>query len=113
MAQTAEKCAAKYNISRDEQDEYALRSQQAASKAWAEGKFKDEVVPVELKTRKGVTVVDRDDHLRPGHDDRRAGEAAGGVFEGRHGHGRQRQRHRRRRRRADSGVGAGREGQGS
>ena len=65
MAQTAEKCAVKYGISRDEQDEYALRSQQAASKAWAEGKFKDEVVPVELKTRKGVTVVDRDDHLRP------------------------------------------------
>jgi acetyl-CoA acetyltransferase family protein len=65
MAQTAEKCAAKYNVSRDEQDEYAVRSQLAASKAWADGKFKDEVVPVELKTRKGVTVVDRDDHLRP------------------------------------------------
>ena len=65
MAQTAEKCAAQYNISRDEQDEYALRSQQAASKAWADGLFKDEVTPVELKSRKGVTVVDRDDHLRP------------------------------------------------
>jgi acetyl-CoA acetyltransferase family protein len=65
MAQTAEKCAVKYSISRDQQDEYALRSQLAASKAWAEGKFKDEVVPVELKTRRGVTVVDRDDHLRP------------------------------------------------
>ena len=65
MAQTAEKCAAKYSISRDEQDEYALRSQQAASKAWADGVFKDEVTPVELKTRKGVTVVDHDDHLRP------------------------------------------------
>jgi acetyl-CoA acetyltransferase family protein len=65
MAQTAEKCAAKYDVSRDEQDEYALRSQQAAARAWAEGKFKDEVVPVELKTRKGVTVVDRDDHIRP------------------------------------------------
>jgi acetyl-CoA acetyltransferase family protein len=65
MAQTAEKCAAKYSISRDEQDEYALRSQQAASKAWADGLFKDEVTPVELKSRKGVTVVDRDDHLRP------------------------------------------------
>jgi acetyl-CoA acetyltransferase len=37
MAQTAEKCATKYNISRDEQDEYALRSQLAASKAWADG----------------------------------------------------------------------------
>jgi acetyl-CoA acetyltransferase family protein len=65
MAQTAEKCAAKYNISRDEQDAYALRSQLAASAAWAEGRFADEVVPVEIKTRRGVTVVDRDDHLRP------------------------------------------------
>jgi acetyl-CoA acetyltransferase family protein len=65
MAQTAEKCATKYGISRDEQDAYALRSQQAASKAWADGLFKDEVTPVELKTRRGVTVVDTDDHLRP------------------------------------------------
>jgi acetyl-CoA acetyltransferase family protein len=65
MAQTAEKCAAKYNISREEQDAYALRSQQAASKAWADGKFADEVVPVEIKSRRGVTVVDKDDHLRP------------------------------------------------
>ena len=65
MAQTAEKCAGKYDISRDEQDAYALRSQQLATRAWAEGRFKDEVVPVEIKTRKGVTVVDRDDHLRP------------------------------------------------
>src|SRR5580765_2907138 len=65
MAQTAEKCAAKYSISRDEQDAYALRSQQAASKAWADCKFKDEVAPVEIKSRKGVTVVDKDDHLRP------------------------------------------------
>jgi len=65
MAQTAEKCAAKYNISRQAQDEYALRSQQAASRAWESGKFKDEVTPVEIKSRKGVTVVDKDDHLRP------------------------------------------------
>jgi acetyl-CoA acetyltransferase family protein len=65
MAQTAEKCAAKYNISREEQDSYALRSQQAASAAWAAGKFADEVVPVEIKSRRGVTVVDKDDHLRP------------------------------------------------
>ena len=65
MAQTPEKCAAKYNVSRDEQDAYALRSQQAAAKAWAEGRFKDEVVPVEIKSRRGVTVVDKDDHLRP------------------------------------------------
>jgi acetyl-CoA acetyltransferase family protein len=65
MAQTAEKCAAKYNISREEQDRYALRSQQAAAAAWAACRFSDEVVPVELKSRKGVTIVDKDDHLRP------------------------------------------------
>jgi len=65
MAQTAENCATKYGISRDAQDAYALRSQQAAARAWAEGRFKDEITPVELKSRKGVTVVDTDDHLRP------------------------------------------------
>jgi acetyl-CoA acetyltransferase family protein len=65
MAQTAEKCAAKYNISREEQDAYALRSQQAASAAWTACRFSEEVVPVELKSRKGVTIVDKDDHLRP------------------------------------------------
>jgi acetyl-CoA acetyltransferase family protein len=65
MAQTAEKCAAKYGISRQEQDCFALRSQQAAVRAWNEGRFADEVVPVEIKTRKGVTVVDKDDHMRP------------------------------------------------
>jgi acetyl-CoA acetyltransferase family protein len=65
MAQTAEKCAAKYDISREEQDRYALRSQQAASSAWAACRFSDEVVPVEIKSRKGVTIVDKDDHLRP------------------------------------------------
>jgi acetyl-CoA acetyltransferase family protein len=65
MAQTAEKCAGKYNVSRQEQDAFACRSQQRAAKAWAEGRFADEVVPVEIKTRKGVTIVDKDDHLRP------------------------------------------------
>ncbi len=65
MAQTAEKCAGKYSISRDEQDAFAMRSQQAAAQAWADGRFHDEVVPVEIKSRKGVTVVDKDDHLRP------------------------------------------------
>jgi acetyl-CoA acetyltransferase family protein len=65
MAQTAEKCAAKYSISRDAQDEYAVRSQQAASDAWAHGRFADEITQVEIKSRKGVTFVVRDDHLRP------------------------------------------------
>jgi acetyl-CoA acetyltransferase family protein len=65
MAQTAEKCATKYGISRDAQDAYALRSQQAAARASADGRFKEEITPVELKSRRGVTVVDADDHLRP------------------------------------------------
>jgi acetyl-CoA acetyltransferase family protein len=65
MAQTAEKCAGKYGISRQEQDAFACRSQQLAASAWSEGRFADEVTPVEIKTRKGVTVVDKDDHLRP------------------------------------------------
>jgi len=65
MAMTAENCAAKYGITREEQDCYALRSQQLADKAWKEGRFVEEVVPIEIKTRKGVDVVDRDDHMRP------------------------------------------------
>jgi acetyl-CoA acetyltransferase family protein len=65
MAETAEKCAGTYGISRHDQDCYAMRSQQRADGAWKSGRLVEEVVPVEIKTRKGVTVVDRDDHMRP------------------------------------------------
>src|SRR5919108_1051311 len=65
MAQTAEKCASKYSIGREQQDCYAVRSQKSAEAAWTSGKFADEVLPVEIKSRKGTTVVDRDDHMRP------------------------------------------------
>jgi acetyl-CoA acetyltransferase family protein len=65
MAGTAENCAAKYGISREEQDTYAIRSQQLAAKAWSDGRLKDEVVPVELKSRKGVELFAQDDHMRP------------------------------------------------
>jgi acetyl-CoA acetyltransferase family protein len=65
MAMTAENCAAKYGVTREEQDAFALRSQRLADAAWREGRFADEVVPVEIKTRKGVQIVDRDDHMRP------------------------------------------------
>jgi acetyl-CoA acetyltransferase family protein len=65
MAITAENCACRYGISRAEQDEYALRSQQLADRAWSDGRLAEEVVPVEIKTRKGVEIVFRDDHLRP------------------------------------------------
>jgi acetyl-CoA acetyltransferase family protein len=66
MALTAENCAARYGISRADQDAFAVRSQQLADRASTEQRFADEIVPVEIKTRKGVDVVSRDDHLRPG-----------------------------------------------
>jgi acetyl-CoA acetyltransferase family protein len=65
MAMTAENLAAKYGITRAEQDAYAFRSQQLAAKAWAEGRFGDEVVPVQTQTVKSMEIVHRDDHLRP------------------------------------------------
>src|SRR5437868_10647144 len=65
MAMTAENCAEKYGITRQEQDCYALRSQQLADTAWRNGRFVEEITPVEIRSRKGVQIVDRDDHLRP------------------------------------------------
>ena len=65
MAITAENCAAKYGISREAQDCYALRSQQLADAAWKSGHLVEEIAPVEIRTRKGVQIVDRDDHMRP------------------------------------------------
>src|SRR5881394_1832805 len=65
MGETAEKLAGQYEISRDEQDEFALRSQQRAAAATAAGKFSDEVAPVEIKGRKGeVTSFSTDEHVR-------------------------------------------------
>jgi len=65
MAGTAENCAAKYGVSRQEQDCYAVRSQRLAAAAWNSGRLGEEVVPVEIKSRKGTEVFDRDDHMRP------------------------------------------------
>jgi acetyl-CoA acetyltransferase family protein len=65
MAMTAENCAARYGVSREDQDAFALRSQQAAARAWAEGRFADEVVPVPVTVRGSVVHVTRDDHVRP------------------------------------------------
>jgi acetyl-CoA acyltransferase 2 len=65
MAATAENCAAKYGVSREAQDYYAIRSQQLADAAWNAGRFDDEVVAVEIKSRKGVEMFARDDHMRP------------------------------------------------
>jgi acetyl-CoA acetyltransferase family protein len=65
MAGTAENLARRYEISREEQDAYALRSQQEAKRAQDAGVFAEEITPFEVKTRKGVKVVEADDHLRP------------------------------------------------
>jgi len=65
MAGTAENLARKFEISRSAQDEYALRSQQEAKRARDSGILAEEIVPVEVKGRKGNVVVDQDDHLRP------------------------------------------------
>ncbi len=65
MAVTAENCAAKYGISRQEQDCYAIRSQQLAEKAWKEGRLQEEVVGVEIKSRKATEIFAQDDHMRP------------------------------------------------
>lgn len=67
MGMTAENIVEKYGLTREEQDELAAMSQNRAEKARAEGRFKDEIVPVEVKDRKGnVTVVDTDEHIREG-----------------------------------------------
>jgi len=65
MAGTAENLARKFEIAREEQDKYALRSQQEAKRAKDEGFFNDEIVAVEVKTRKGNVQVTEDDHPRP------------------------------------------------
>jgi acetyl-CoA C-acetyltransferase len=65
MGITAENVAARYQISREMQDELAALSQQRAAAAIAAGHFAAQIVPVELKTRKGVLVFDTDEHVRP------------------------------------------------
>lgn len=64
MGITAENLASKWGISRDEQDAFALESQQRAAKAIAEGRFAGQIVPIVLKSRKGETVFDTDEHPR-------------------------------------------------
>src|SRR6201994_2700845 len=66
MGNTAENVANKYQITREQQDEFALASQQKASAAQKSGRFKDEIAPVTVKTRKGDVVVADDEYIR--HD---------------------------------------------
>ncbi|GHV52780.1 acetyl-CoA acetyltransferase [Deltaproteobacteria bacterium] len=64
MGITAENLADQYAISRKEQDEYALRSQRLAVAARGEGRFAGEILPLEIKTRKGVVIFDTDEYPR-------------------------------------------------
>jgi acetyl-CoA acetyltransferase family protein len=66
MANTAENLAQQYHITRDEVDEYALRSQEATKAALERCYFTAEIAPVEVQTRKGIVTIDRDEHPRPG-----------------------------------------------
>lgn len=65
MAQTSDNLARRYGITRQDQDEYAFRSQQAATAAWNACRLAEEVVPVTIKGKKGDTQFGRDDHMRP------------------------------------------------
>ncbi|WGS65323.1 acetyl-CoA C-acetyltransferase [Marinitoga aeolica] len=66
MGITAENLVEKYGLTREEQDEFAAISQQRAEKAIKEGKFKDEIVPIEIKTRKETKIFDTDEYPRFG-----------------------------------------------
>jgi acetyl-CoA C-acetyltransferase len=66
MGTTAENVAKKYEVSRQEQDEFAAASQQKAEAAQKAGKFADEILPLEIPGKKGVTVFDADEYIKPG-----------------------------------------------
>ena len=66
MGNTAENVAQKYQITRAQQDEFAVGSQNRAEAAQTAGRFKDEIVPVTVKTRKGETIIDADEYPRHG-----------------------------------------------
>jgi acetyl-CoA C-acetyltransferase len=66
MGVTAENLATKWNISREEQDAFAVESQRRAAAAIAEGRFKSQIVPIVMKTRKGDVVFETDEHVKAG-----------------------------------------------
>lgn len=65
MGVTAENIAAKYGFTREQQDQYSVESHRRAAKAIQQGLFKEQIVPVELKSRKGVEPFTTDEHVRP------------------------------------------------
>ena len=109
MGTTAENVARQWQITREEQDKFAVASQNKAEAARKAGKFKDEIAPVTIKGRKGDTVVEQDEYIKDGVTYRRHRQAPSGIRSERgHRHRRQRFRHQRWRRRcrADDGRGS-------
>jgi acetyl-CoA C-acetyltransferase len=68
MGVTAENVAAKWGVSREDQDALAVASHQRAARATANGYFKEQMLPVEVETKRGPTVIDHDEHIRPDAD---------------------------------------------
>ncbi len=65
MGETAENVAAKWGVGRETQDEFALESQRRAARAISEGRFKSQILPVEIQDRKKTIIFDTDEHPRP------------------------------------------------
>ena len=65
MAQTADKLAQMYGVTREDADQFAYESNMKAAKAISEGRFKEEILPIQIKTRKGPRLFDTDDHVKP------------------------------------------------
>ena len=97
MGVTAENVAKEHGISREAQDAFALESQNRAAKAIAEGRFRDQIVPVEVVVKRDKVAFDTDEHPKATVDGGARGPSHR-VPEGRHGDGGERQRHQRRRR---------------
>ena len=100
MANTAELYGEQQGITRQAQDEFALRSQQAADAAYKEGRLQEELVPVPLKDRKGEPsgeTLNEDDHRRPQTTMEGLAKLKACIWQERHRHCRQCQRHSRRR----------------
>ena len=93
MGNTAENVARQWQITRDDQDDFAVASQNKAEAAQKAGKFKDEIVAVTIKGRKGDTVVDQDEYIRHGATLDAMHQAEARLRQGRHGDGRQRVGH--------------------
>ena len=111
MGNTAENIAKKYEVSREEQDAFAAASQNKAEAAQKAGKFKEEITPVEIPSKKGTTVFDTDEFVKHGVTTRVTGGFAARIQQGRQRHCRQCVRAERRR--GSGGPDEGVKGQGT